>query len=285
MQEPKGSKGYYARPSAAFEQGGGFYVPGLEGAKLRLAAASLLSLALLLNRFLSPGQPASSQLYSELLGALGVSLLFAQVATQARLESERERLALRAAIAARVKEQKQVSDQLSRPVAEAATWAADTLLRLTPALGIVWLLDEFTLSSNSPNGSADEKRSAHVSPFTPFSILTALNLLLCHVTSMDELRVVLKVGRFPEEPADLARESPETLTEILGSARSADYELDPGASESACAPLPSNTMSALLHRCGPAGVLAIASERPSAFNDKHRTWLASMARYLEQAMP
>ena len=37
----KGS-GYYVRPSAALERGGGFYVPGLEGDRLRLLVAVVL---------------------------------------------------------------------------------------------------------------------------------------------------------------------------------------------------------------------------------------------------
>ena len=61
--------GYYARPSAAVEQGGAFYVPGLEGFKLRIAVALLLLATLVANRLLSPTQPLSSQLISEMLGA------------------------------------------------------------------------------------------------------------------------------------------------------------------------------------------------------------------------
>ena len=33
----KQAKGFYIRPSAAIERGGGFFVPGLEGTKLRVA--------------------------------------------------------------------------------------------------------------------------------------------------------------------------------------------------------------------------------------------------------
>ena len=68
-------KGFYVRPSAAVERGGGFFIPGLEGYKLRLAVALLLSAGLLLNRVLSPGEPGVSQLVSEVLGASGLSLI------------------------------------------------------------------------------------------------------------------------------------------------------------------------------------------------------------------
>ena len=36
----RGMKGYYRRPSRAIEKGGGFYVPGLEGEKIRIVSAS-----------------------------------------------------------------------------------------------------------------------------------------------------------------------------------------------------------------------------------------------------
>lgn len=36
LASPKGMKGYYVRPSRAIEKGGGFYVPGLEGERIRI---------------------------------------------------------------------------------------------------------------------------------------------------------------------------------------------------------------------------------------------------------
>ena len=250
---PPVNKGYYTRPSAAFEQGGGFYVPGLEGAKLRLAAAFVLSAGLVLNRVFSPGEAAASQLGSEALGAVGVALLFAQVATQDRQAREEQSNALRATIAARVKEQKEVSAQLPQALTEAATWAAETLLRLTPALGVVWVVDAPTLRT-----LASETSTATATP-----------------------SVLLRFGRFPDEAEDASSSNDSgALLALLGTADAIDYSPDVDT-ESACAPLPRNTASALLHRCGAGGVLAIASERPAAFNAKHRRWLASMASYLE----
>jgi hypothetical protein len=42
----KQAKGFYIRPSAAIERGGGFFIPGLEGAKLRIAlGGGLLALS------------------------------------------------------------------------------------------------------------------------------------------------------------------------------------------------------------------------------------------------
>jgi hypothetical protein len=38
----RGLKGYYRRPSRAIEKGGGFFVPGLEGEKIRIVSAAFL---------------------------------------------------------------------------------------------------------------------------------------------------------------------------------------------------------------------------------------------------
>lgn len=256
---PPVNKGYYTRPSAAFEQGGGFYVPGLEGAKLRLVAACVLSGGLLLNRLLSPGEAATSQLGSEALGTLGITLLFAQVATQAKQEREQESLRLRAAIAARVKEQKEVSTNLPPALADAAVWAAETLLRLTPALGVVWLVEAPTLhrimATTASKGGAD---------------------------GTSEPGLLVRIGRFPDEVDVPRNPGSETLLGLLGTAETADYTFDESSGEkNACAPLPRNSACAVLHRCCDGGVLAIASERPAAFSANHRRWLASMARYIE----
>ena len=79
---PPLNKGYGARPSAAVEQGGSFYVPGLEGARVRIAGATVLTVGLVLNRVLSPGDPTGSQTVSEALGALSIAIIFAQSAAQ-----------------------------------------------------------------------------------------------------------------------------------------------------------------------------------------------------------
>ena len=140
---PPLKSGYGARPSAAVEQGGSFYVPGLEGSKLRVAGATVLSVGLVLNRVLSPGEPVGSQLVSEVLGALGCAIIFVQAAAQARIEKEQERDALRAAFASRMSEQQEMSATLQADAAQAsrAKWAASALLKLTPARAVIWVDD------------------------------------------------------------------------------------------------------------------------------------------------
>lgn len=73
----RGMKGFYRRPSKAIEQGGGFFVPGLEGERVRLLTAFALLVALLVNR-VGLTEVSFRVQTSETVGALVVFLLFAQ---------------------------------------------------------------------------------------------------------------------------------------------------------------------------------------------------------------
>jgi hypothetical protein len=240
MQD-KPKPGYYKRPSAALEQGGGFYVPGLEGSRLRVTGASVLSVGLVLNRVLSPGEPVSSQVVSEALGALGCAIIFVQAAAQQRVEAEREADALRAAFAERQSERQEVGADLEADVLRSARarWAASALLRLTPARTVVWVDDE-----------AAESAAASV---------------------------LLRFGRFPDADAALLPAAEQPLRALLpAGARSVVLdELDPPPP-----PLPTNAGSAVLCVCG-TGVVAMASERAAAFTPKHQRYLERVCALLD----
>lgn len=69
---------FYKRPSKAIEMGGGFFIPGLEGYRLRLFTAVLVFALIVLNRF--PGyDPSQSQVISEAIGVGAAVVLLAQV--------------------------------------------------------------------------------------------------------------------------------------------------------------------------------------------------------------
>jgi hypothetical protein len=125
--------GFYARPSAAVEKGGAFYVPGLEGYRLKLLASAVLLISLAANRVLSPGTPAGSQLVSEVLGAMACALLLVQVAAEIESERASERQAARALASARNAERTELDPSLPAERSDRLQWAAATLLRLTPA--------------------------------------------------------------------------------------------------------------------------------------------------------
>ena len=73
----RGKKGYYVRPSKAIEQGGGFYVPGLEDEKIRLVSSGAIILAFFVNR---AGQPIDDlqQVITECIGYAMALILFIQ---------------------------------------------------------------------------------------------------------------------------------------------------------------------------------------------------------------
>lgn len=86
---------YYRRPSAALERGGGFFVPGLEGYRLRLVMGGLAISLIGLNRW--PGYVVdASQIRSETIGLLCafLSLLQAIVDMQTEMAVSRRREAI-----------------------------------------------------------------------------------------------------------------------------------------------------------------------------------------------
>ena len=248
-KSPK-SSAYYRRPSAALERGGGFYVPGLEGSRLRVAVASILSVGLVLNRILSPGTPTSSQVASEVLGAVGIAFVFAQSVVQSRLEAEIEADELRSALVSRLSEVQETGPSLadgSRPplAAARAKWAAAALLRLTPARAAVWVASDG--------------------------------------------EVLLRFGRFPDDSGAASGGDGEALLSTLRSSRPASqpeaaaWSVELGSAAAPPPhPLPSNSESAAICQCG-GGVLALASERPAAFSAEHLQSLERCKLLIEMA--
>lgn len=77
LQGKPGMKGYYRRPSRAIEKGGGFFVPGLEGEKIRVSTATVLILMVAANR-LGNQQVQFNQIVSELCAISAAVWLFVQ---------------------------------------------------------------------------------------------------------------------------------------------------------------------------------------------------------------
>lgn len=73
----RGMKGYYRRPSRAIEKGGGFFVPGLEGERIRVLTAGALLIMFAANRT-GVQVVTTAQLISEVTGLVVTVLLFLQ---------------------------------------------------------------------------------------------------------------------------------------------------------------------------------------------------------------
>jgi len=69
-------KGFYIRPSAAIERGGGFFIPGLEGRRLRVAISGVVVALLAVNRGGTPLDDVTSfQLVSEAVAVVAATFL------------------------------------------------------------------------------------------------------------------------------------------------------------------------------------------------------------------
>ena len=79
---PPVSGSFYRRPAKALERGGGFYVPGLEGDRLRIAAATLVSAAIVANHVTSSQPLAEQQQASEAIGAFLAAYTLVQAAVE-----------------------------------------------------------------------------------------------------------------------------------------------------------------------------------------------------------
>ena len=74
-------KGYYIRPASAFERGGGFFIPGLEGWRLRFAISSIILLLLAAERSMVI-EGDTQQLLSEAIAATAAISLIIRTALE-----------------------------------------------------------------------------------------------------------------------------------------------------------------------------------------------------------
>ncbi|KAL7581797.1 hypothetical protein ACA910_022325 [Epithemia clementina (nom. ined.)] len=143
--------GVYVRPSAAIERGSGFFVPGLEGPKVKVVVASVLLIATALNHALSPSPESvnsflQSSSFLESVAAAYSILLLAQAAVEFRISTRLEESPSRivsshgsvtSTFPAKLYHQQwliPVNDQkTTTDWKESVEWAAKSYLSLTPA--------------------------------------------------------------------------------------------------------------------------------------------------------
>jgi hypothetical protein len=146
------TKGVYSRPSSAIERGSGFFVPGLEGAKVRLAVGILLLGVTAVNHY---GDPLVSittmgNTFAEALAAVFAIL----VLLQAAIEFRKERSSDNGFGFVRTGTSSQIADAAKTPTTlvqvwsvpplddgwkNRVEWAAGSYLALTPATEVMLL--------------------------------------------------------------------------------------------------------------------------------------------------
>eukprot|EP00527_Entomoneis_sp_CCMP2396_P005006 CAMPEP_0198144408 /NCGR_PEP_ID=MMETSP1443-20131203/15495_1 /TAXON_ID=186043 /ORGANISM="Entomoneis sp., Strain CCMP2396" /LENGTH=278 /DNA_ID=CAMNT_0043807795 /DNA_START=13 /DNA_END=846 /DNA_ORIENTATION=- len=140
-------EGVYVRPSAAIERGSGFFIPGLEGPKVRLAGGTVLLVLLAVNHFLSSSIISSGNVFSEALAAAFSILVLVQGLIEYTKENRRESLIVEgrggsssgsAAATTTTTVSSSFTQQWLVPVNDAVwksrvEWSAASFLSLTPA--------------------------------------------------------------------------------------------------------------------------------------------------------
>lgn len=153
----KETKGVYVRPSAAIERGSGFFIPGLEGPRVRLLFGLTVLVLTTVNHVL--GDTASSFSFTEVL-AVGYSIL---LLLQAAIEFGKED---KGYVVSLDRPDSFVTDETTRDSVFVQRWATDTIvpdwkekvqwsaasyLALTPAMTIMLLDNDKVLYSLGPN--------------------------------------------------------------------------------------------------------------------------------------
>jgi len=77
LQSLRGMKGFYVRPSRAIEKGGGFFVPGLEGGRIRVVSAILLVFLNVVNN-VGVSSLSTAETVSQSVGIIATVMLFLQ---------------------------------------------------------------------------------------------------------------------------------------------------------------------------------------------------------------
>jgi len=147
------SRGVYARPSAAIERGSGFFVPGLEGSRVRSLFGALVLALAYFNRSVGTGGSAVSEAQS-LSDAIAIgfgALLLLQAAVEFAKEAgfgldnspgEGASGAGTADVKAEMEQMAQTtSPDLGDAEADAARWVAASYAALTPATHVLLLGD------------------------------------------------------------------------------------------------------------------------------------------------
>ena len=148
------SRGVYARPSAAIERGSGFFIPGLEGSRVR-GLFGVLALALTyFNRSVGSGGEAASeaQILSEIVAVGYGLLLLGQAVLELGkemgmgMESQGSGVASVEASTSSSAMDQMISSELSLDEAGAVKWAAASFASLTSATHVLLVGD----SSSGP---------------------------------------------------------------------------------------------------------------------------------------
>jgi hypothetical protein len=143
-----GMKGLYRRPSKAIELGGGFFVPGLEGEKIRIVSSVLILLAIAANHFAS-AESGNGAIIGETVGILTSLLLLAQGLSSIFVfeSNQSNKVAPFFAVLNSISEEKEPSivfiDSLSRAIVRSVSSLSDIIVIQPSSNGDMRILYDF----------------------------------------------------------------------------------------------------------------------------------------------
>jgi hypothetical protein len=139
-------RGVYARPSAAIERGSGFFVPGLEGPRVRLLVGAVLLAATAVNHVVlsSPENGTAGDAFSDGLAAAYSLVVLLQAGIEYSKEERRTNVQEEGGSPSGTASVTSYQQQWSIPVGddndgwrEKVEWAASSYLQLTPTTHVL----------------------------------------------------------------------------------------------------------------------------------------------------
>jgi len=157
----KNTKGVYARPSAAIERGSGFFIPGLEGPRVRLLFGVVLLVLTAVNRLV---YPIATAFLTEYLAIGYAFLLLLQGAIEFGKDERGFVVSLEQpggdAGRESLIQRWQIVNEFSDDRKEKVQWSAATFVALTPATQMILIQDDkvvYRLGTSSVNYSEEAK--------------------------------------------------------------------------------------------------------------------------------
>jgi Cofactor assembly of complex C subunit B, CCB2/CCB4 len=239
----------YIRPSASLERGSGFFVPGLEGPKVRLVAGVTLAVLTVINHALSDLQPS----LTEGLALAYSSVLLVQAAVEyIRLTKLSDNTELKDELWPVSSTDKRSPSAFSTPPQpDAIAWSAESLLSLTPATHVWVMQQQQQQDSTAGKGSSEARLIGQWGPWSTANV---------------ESTVVTAAWATLQQSASGRIALPLDHTAARGL-----LQLDP------------RIRTVILQRVSSSnelGILVVSHQLLAAFSSQDLKWLGRLARYI-----
>lgn len=263
--------GVYTRPSAAIERGSGFFIPGLEGPKIRLVVGLVLFTAVVINHVLSFGFTAEASMTAGNILAEGLAVVYSiLVLLQAAVEAVQETAS-----------QIQIGSKKKKP---APSLAEDTSAFATRSWIVTW-------NPNAPSNDAWRNRVTW-SAQTLLGLSAATQVML--IGSDGILYRLCKEESTTTQPQDDAATNGAitALQETLQASASGRVSLPPShpasqcfaGSDQTCIVVQRISLSSSAPMTPIAWMVTSPNSLATTLSKRDLSWLGPLARYVSNAV-